>query len=219
MSTQLDLEQIERRAFRSTYQDGLWDIYYGLMLMAMAIFMFRPPDGYSAINIFLALGGFCLSYLLFWLGKKYITLPRMGQVKFSEARERRRRTLSLVLGAIVLIQVIFILFTVFAWLNSGARDSLNDFMKDREIMDLVVAFIGASFVGSGMLLVAYYRDFPRGYYIAISMMLAVFLMIYLNQPIYPILIGVLVILPGIILLVRFLRKYPQPGMEVDDERF
>jgi uncharacterized membrane protein YjjP (DUF1212 family) len=40
------------------------------------------------------------------------------------------------------------------------------------------------------------------------MALAVFLMIYLNQPIYPIIIGILIVVPGVVLFIRFLQKYP-----------
>jgi hypothetical protein len=38
--------------------------------------------------------------------------------------------------------------------------------------------------------------------------LAVFQMIWLNQPVYPIVIGILIALPGFVLFVRFLKKYP-----------
>jgi hypothetical protein len=217
MSTQLDLKQIERRAFRSTYQDGLWDVYFGLIVISMAMFMFRPVGGYSPVNMILALSGFGLSYMIFWLGKKFITLPRMGQVKFGEARKKRKLTLMVILGAVVLIQVGFVLFQVFAWLTPNVRESLNGILLDRRLMDLVVAAIGALFIGPSMMLIAYFKDFPRGYYIAVMMMLAVFLMIYLNRPIYPIVIGGLIILPGLVLFVRFLQKYPLPRGESPHE--
>jgi hypothetical protein len=42
-------------------------------------------------------------------------------------------------------------------------------------------------------------------------------MIYLNQPVYPIIIGVLVALPGVVLFVRFLRKYPLHREETTHE--
>ena len=75
-------------------------------------------------------------------------------------------------------------------------------------MDLAVATVGSLFVGPSMILVAYFRDFPRGYFIAVMIALAVFLMIYLNQPIYPIIIGILIAMPGVVLFLRFLKKYP-----------
>ena len=37
MQPEINLKELERRAWRSVFQDGLWDIYLGLLLMAMAI--------------------------------------------------------------------------------------------------------------------------------------------------------------------------------------
>jgi hypothetical protein len=80
-------------------------------------------------------------------------------------------------------------------------------------MDIAVALIGSMLVGVSMILMAYFNDFPRGYYIAVMASLAVFLMIWLNQPIFPIVLGGLIILPGIVLFIRFLSKYPLPKQE------
>jgi hypothetical protein len=49
------------------------------------------------------------------------------------------------------------------------------------------------------------------------MALAVFLMILFNQPIYPILIGALILVPGVVLFVRFVRKYPLHREEAEHE--
>ncbi|NMB90284.1 MAG: hypothetical protein GYA17_18135 [Chloroflexi bacterium] len=215
MTTPLDLKQIERRAYRSVYQDGLSDVFYGLVTVSMAVFLYRPPGGYRLSNLLLALGGYGLAYLLFWLGKKYITLPRMGQVKFGAARQKRRRTMTAVLGLVVFIQAIVVLFTALVWLLPDLGAAVGRLLGPREIMDLVVASVGALFVGVGMTLTAYFQDFPRGYYIGFLMMLAVFLMIFLNRPVYPLALGVLTLLPGLVLFVRFVQKYPPPGREHD----
>jgi hypothetical protein len=79
MSTQLDLKQIERKAFRSTYQDGLWDVYFGLIVICMAIFVYRPATGYSPVNIVLSLSAMAAAYSLFWAGKKFITCSAWGR--------------------------------------------------------------------------------------------------------------------------------------------
>jgi hypothetical protein len=208
MTTQLNLKEIERKAFRSTYQDGLLDLQYGLMIVGMSIFVYRPASGYSVMNIILLLGTFVLVNLLFWLGKRVITLPRMGQVKFGETRKKRNRTMIIVLLCFVALQVALLAFTVLGWLDPQVAQKVNIYLKDRNIMDLIVALTGALIVSCGMLLVAYFSDFPRGYYIAIMMSLAVFLMLYINRPLYPILIGTLILIPGIVLLVRFLKTYP-----------
>jgi hypothetical protein len=217
MSAQLNLKEIERKAFRSTYEDGLWDIYFGLIVICMSIFIYRPAGGYSPMNIMMALMAMSLAYGVFWAGKKYITVPRMGQVRFGAIRRQKRTTLTIFLGVVVLIQLLVLGLTAFGWLNPEARAGVNGFLKSRDLMDLTVALIGSLFVVVGMSLTALFSDFPRGYFIAAMMALAVFLMIYLNQPVYPILIGVLIAVPGVVLFIRFLRKYTKPGEAGRDE--
>jgi hypothetical protein len=211
MNDQLDLKEIERKAFVSTYQDGLWDIYYGLILIAIALFAFRPAGGYTPVNLVLAIAGFCIAGLAFWLGKKFITVPRMGQVEFGPVRKKRNRTLGIVMGCIVLVQAVFVFLQFAAWLRPDIRDNLGAIMPEGRLADMLVASIGALFIGPSMLLIAYFKDFPRGYYIAPLMALAVFLMIYLNRPLYPLIIGGLILLPGVVFFVRFVQRYPNPN--------
>ncbi len=217
MTAQLNLKEIERRAFRSTYEDGLLDIELGLVVMCMAIFVYRPATGYSPANIVLALLAMLLANSLFWVGKKFITLPRMGRVRFGAARKRKKATLVLILSLVVLVQVGVLGLTVLGWLSPEVGAKVNDFFKARDLMDLAVAVIGSLFVGPSMILVAYFTDFPRGYYIAVMMALAVFLLVYLNQPIYAIILGSLIVLPGLVLFVRFVKTHPLHGEGVPDE--
>jgi hypothetical protein len=216
MSTQLNLKEIERKAFRSTYQDGLWDMYMGLIVVCMSFFLYHPASGYSPMNIFVQLLVFGLSYVLFWAGKKFITLPRMGQVRFGAVRKRKGRTLAIVLGAFVLIQVGLVGLTTLGWLNPALSEKLNSFLNEHGGSLPLVAAIGSLMVGTSMIVIAYFTDFGRGYYIAILMALAVFLMVYLNQPVYAIVIGILIAIPGLVLFVRFLKTYPLPREERPD---
>jgi Flp pilus assembly protein TadB len=155
-----------------------------------------------------------VAYTLFWTGKKYVTLPRMGMVRFGAERKRRKFIMILILSVVVLIQVILFLFTLMVWANPEWNARFIVLLPDKNVMDLIVASIGALFVGPSMILVAYFKDFQRGYFIAVMIALAVFLMIFLNQPIYPIIIGILIALPGCFLFVRFLAKYPLHKNEV-----
>ncbi len=208
MDTQPHLKELERKAFRSTYEDGLWDMYFGLIVICMAIFIYRPASGYSPVNIVLALCAMGVAYAIFMTAKKFITLPRMGQVQFGPQRAKRKRTMVIVLSVVVFLQAAFVAFQVLARANPELGATLSALLPDKAAGDLLVASIGALFVGPSMIVVAYFTDFPRGYFIAIMIALAVFLMIYLNQPIYPTLIGLVIALPGVVLFVRFLRKYP-----------
>jgi hypothetical protein len=213
MTGQIDLKDIERKAFRSTYQDGLWDVYLGLIVVCMSVFVYRPADGYSAANILLAILMVAAARALFWAGKKYVTLPRMGQVRFGAARRRRKATLAIFLAALVALQTAVVGLTALAWIDPTTGAWVNSFFATRSAMDLAVAVLGALFVGTGMLLMAFFSDFARGYYIALLMSLAVFLMVYVNQPVFPIILGGLIVLHGLALFVRFLRAYPLPREE------
>ena len=217
MSDHLDLKELERKAFRSTYQDGLWDLYFGLIVICMSIFIYRPATGYSPMNIGLAMCAMAVAYFFFWAAKKFITLPRMGQVQFGEQRKKRKRTLIIVLSVVVLIQVFLVAFQLLAWANPEVGTRFRNLIPNRNVMDLVVASIGALIVGPSMILVAYFKDFPRGYFIAIMIALAVFLMIYINQPVYPIIIGTLIAIPGLVVFVRFLQKYPLQRLDTPNE--
>ena len=208
MSQDLDLKALERKAFRSTYQDGLWDINLGLIVIGMAIFEFRPVEGYSALNFIWLMVTCLVANLIFWVGKKFITVPRMGQVRFGEIRKHKAWTLAIILVVFVLIQGGIVLLTAFGWRNPELGVKINSALKAYNMERLAVAAVGSLFVGPSFFLIAYFADFLRGYYIAILMALAVFLMILFNQPIYPLIIGGLIVLPGLVLLAQFLRKYP-----------
>jgi len=205
MLSTIDLKQIERKAYRSTYQDGLWDIYMGMIVVLMGLFLYHPESGYSAINIIVMVLLLSLAYGLFWAGKKYITLPRMGQVRFGPVRQQRKKTMAIILGIIVLIQVLFVGLTAIGryYPQVGGR-----LFGGNDAGLTVVAAIASLFVGVPMLFIAYMNDFPRGYYIVVMMSLAVFLMILTNQLLYPAVLGILIIIPGVVLLINFLKKYP-----------
>ncbi len=210
MSANLDLKQIELKAFRSTFQDGLSDIQYGLIIAAMAIFMYRPATGYAPINIILAVLMITAVNILFLAGKRYITLPRMGQVAFGPVRKQKQKNMMAVLALVTLLLVILVVLTGVGWFNPGLVTSLFGQSQNVNLDRAVVAAISALIVGVSLLVIAYFSDFMRGYYIAIMMALAVFLMIFYNQPVFPLVIGALILLPGVVLLIRFLNKYPRP---------
>ena len=149
-----------------------------------------------------------LSGLVYWLGKKYITLPRMGQVKFGETRRKRSKTLAFILAVAVIVQVGIVLLTAGALAIPAWGDIYRALFPDRSTNDLLVATVGALFVGPGMMAIAFFNDFPRGYYIALVTMLGVFLMIWFWQPLFQVGAAVLILIPGLVVFARFLRQYP-----------
>jgi len=215
MSLDLNLKDMERRAFRSTYQDGLLDINIGGTLAGFALLTGIPDsEDFPLARFLLFMGVLALSSLIFWAGKKFITLPRLGQVKFGAERRKRKRTLALILAGIILIQVTIVLFSIALWAKPELAVRIGLLSSDQRATDLLVASLGALFVGPSMALIAYFSDFPRGYYIAIIMSMAVFLMIWLGKPAYLMVAAALIILPGVVLFLRFLQQHPRPPAAV-----
>ena len=216
MKSTLDLKEIEKRAFRSTYEDGLWDIYYGLMVILMAAILTRPDEGYGWLNLIFLTGGYAAAYLLFRAGKKYITIPRLGQVKFGEIRKQKNRKMSIILGVFLFLQVLLLAGTALALVDPKVGSWLDDQLAGKNEL-LLVSLVASMILCVGMSIVTYFSDFTRGYYIAIMMAVAVFLMLFLERPLFPLLAGLLIIIPGLVLLWRFLNKYPLPKKGVEDE--
>jgi len=214
MSQDLDLKALERKAFRSTYQDGLWDINVGLIVIGMAIFVFRPDEGYGALNLIGLVVACSVANLIFWAGKKFVTVPRMGQVRFGEIRKQKSRTLAIIMIVFILVQGGIVLLTALSWRNPELGAKIISALNAGDTERLMVAAVGSLFVGPSFIMIAYFNDFLRGYYIAILMALAVFLMILFNQPIYPLILGGLIVAPGLVLFVQFLRQHPLPSQEV-----
>ncbi len=219
MSAALDLKQIERKAFRSTYQDGLLDIYQGGTIASFTVFAgaLNADDGLTTWQrLFIFLAAIGISNLIFWAGKRFITLPRIGQVKFGPARQRRKRTLVTALSIVVGLQLAFFAFTVALWQFPSLRAWFGFLAIPQRMGTLIVALIGALFVGPGMTLMAYFIDFPRGYYIAAVISIAVFCLIWFDNALMLLAAGALIILPGLFLFIRFLIQHPLPPRQLQN---
>ena len=211
MSQTINLKELERMAFLRTFEDGLYDIYLGGLLASFAAFGFTvfPGNNTETLTAMLYyLLGISLSGLVFFLGKKFITLPRIGLVNFGPARQKSRRNLLIALAVIVALQGLFILLQFGPLLPPAAREELASILGEANNSRLLVAVVGGLFVAPGMLLIAYFASIPRGYYHAVMMALGIFLMIMLDQAWWMVLGGALIILPGLYLLSRFLQRYP-----------
>ena len=209
MATELKLKKIEQSAMRSTYQDGLLEICISSIIGSMAFMMFIPVrDEDSWLYLVLAFLGVGAGQLIYWAGKRFITMPRLGQVKFGELRRKRSKTMAIILALAVIIQVGIVMLTVGVWAIPTWAEKFEQLFPDRSTTDMLVAALGALFVGPSMMAIAYFTDFSRGYYISIVTTIGVFLMIWFWQPLIQVSAAILILVPGLLSFVRFLRKYP-----------
>ena len=89
----LDLKSIEKKVYRSFFEDGFWDIFIGMLLLGFGlgwtriIFDIMEPLYILIISIIWT----TITFLIYYLGKKFITLPRIGTVKFGQKRKARQK--------------------------------------------------------------------------------------------------------------------------------
>ena len=204
MTQDVDLKQIERKAYTSYFHDGLWDIYGGFILLGLGLAMLTDQSWWLALML--------LSMLALW-ARKRITYPRMGYVRFSpqrEARTKRSRIIaSMVLTATMLLGVI--LFALVS--TNGLPQWLDAWLADY----FLVAF--AVMVGAIIAVGAFMVGVTRFYAYAVLVFAAfAAAQLFDTSAGLPVTIAAgVIVLCGLVVLIRFLRKYPLPPKEDPDD--
>ena len=197
MTQDVDLKQIERKAWTSYFHDGLTDLYGGFILLGLGLAMLTDQMWWLALMV--------IGMAALW-ARKRITYPRMGYVKFSpqrEARTKRSRIIaSMVLTATMLLGVI--LFAL-VWTN-GLPQWLDAWLADY----FLVAF--AVMVGAIIAVGAFMVGVTRFYAYAVLVFAAfAAAQLFDTSAGLPVTIAAgVIVLCGLAVLTRFLRKYPLP---------
>lgn len=208
MADDVDLKALEKKAYRSFFNDGLWDLFIGLIILNFGLNTFLS----SLLNlseflslIILTLGWNILAFLIFFLGKKFITIPRIGFVKFGPKRKSKEKKLKIFLSAFVIVNIFMVILPFTALFDNIELEPL-----------LLTLFLGLTFFTFPFCVVAYFLDFNRLYYYAILAGIGLFL----TELLYPILgspldtilsfgiTGGAIVVIGLYYFIRFLKKYP-----------
>lgn len=215
MSQNISLKELERKAWLSTFQDGLWDIFFGLLLVSSAVstwFSYRGAPPSARIPAYM--GIMALAGLILWAGKRFITIPRVGRVKFGPARKARLSRVRVAL----LISMLMIAALFLAGL--GVK---NGWLQPPDWWRIGRASIASFIVTLNFLIVfslmAYLMEFKRlylyGVLFALQEVVGVALREFAGTDI-GFFIGAAaaaaIVLPiGAIVFVLFLRDYPLPA--------
>jgi hypothetical protein len=196
MTETIDLKAIERKAWASYFEDGLLDIFLGAMLLIGGIRSITDYAWYTLLIVPLI--------LVLPLGKKLITTPRLGHVKFGPARKLKQTKVIAVLTISVLAT-----FALLMLPKSGFALPAK----------MLISPIMAGWIAVVFGIIAYYLDFTRlftyGLLFAISEVLSGLFGVYIGAMAQTI-SGIAVLLIGLFVLTRFLRKYPQPVEATSD---
>jgi hypothetical protein len=192
MSQAVNLKELERKAWTSYFQDGLWDIFLGLLLVSSAVSTWLSDSGVpSSTRIPTYIGIMVLGGLVLWAGKRFITVPRLGRVKFGPKRKAKLNWVRVVLFISVL--VIWVLFLAGLGISNDWLQAYFMDFKRLYLYGLLLAL--QEVVGVGLRELA---DVDIGFFIGSAVS------------------AVIVLLIGTVVLVRFLRDYPLLGVEASN---
>ena len=195
MNTHTDLMGLEKKAYESTWDDGLLDVFVGFSLLGLGIFW---------LTDYAVFGGLIPVLLVpIWPGvRSKITVPRAGSVKFGAARrakERRNLTTLFLAGAATMLLGVVLYFTVARGAESSAAWPTIVIPALPGVLLAAAASFAGNMIGAqrfyvyaGLLLVGaaigVWLDLEPGVYLAAS--------------------GAVVLATGIVMVVRFIREYP-----------
>lgn len=201
MTTQTDLNKIERKARRVFQQDGLTILFVGVAFAISAIFFIDIRQGWVfALGIALAISVPEL------LRKRYV-YPRVGYAQFPRSNNIVRHVISVCLALICL--TLFYTFgkiARFNWLMPvylGTVFSVAAFIAARKFGLVIYYILTFVFLLSGFVALSFtIRDYAAGWIVAFQLWG----------------LAVVMIIAGAFQFARFLHECPKPGQEVFDDQ-
>ena len=203
MTKELNLKEIERRAYMSYHQDGLLDIFAGIYILGFGIGILMDILWEFGFGVIMP-GIILVTVLPIWIAaKRKITLPRIGYVNFGI--RGANKLIAIFVGLMVAGLGTFFVF-IFTVFQGGPREWLDLIFQN-----------GMIFVGVGSLAVCvlfgYSMELKRLYaYGLIALTILVighFMGIFFAYILLA--LGIMVMVTGVALLIGFVKKYPLKG--------
>jgi hypothetical protein len=200
MVRNINLQDVEANVFRSTFQDGLMEIYLGVMLLSFASGPVLDALNLSE-NVALLVGVVGMMALVMgWIAlRETVILPRRGRVRFSAQRRQRQQR--------VAWAIMISLYAAFGILFAAGTAHLPLGRWG------VLAIFGCIIV-LPFWLPAYFLQIPHLYGYGVLIVVAVVIGHALRSGMAALIVsGVVMTVIGIVRLVRFVRGHPLPSVE------
>lgn len=205
MRQQVDLQEIEQKAFRDSQQDGLMEFVMGICLLAMSTRLISR----------VLIGMFPIAMLLFKPAleamRKRFTYPRIGYVKLIPDKPKDA------ISGIALITLIVIAVMAVAFILLADIWDFNLWLKWVPVWaGVVLAIMFVSLVsksGTNRYYIFALYSLIAGFVLAI----VPFAEVETGTLFYFLAMGLLLTPFGLVLFIRFLRKYPTPIKELSNE--
>lgn len=199
MTQNINIKELERKAFTSYHEDGIVDIFAGAWLLFFGIVSMCTDKPWFA-------GMFPVYGLpLFAAAKKKITVPRIGYVKFNQQRR------SLMLIVYLWIAILFTVFGIVFYTDNSPSwlyALLYDYPK--LLFGIIVGLL--FFVCAGVTRI--FRFYAYAVLIlAVSVIGHVF-GLHIRYEYFPVTLGVLILSVGVLVLIQFIQTYPVEMEEI-----
>ena len=194
------LRDVEKKTYMSYHQDGLIDIFVGIyvLLFGLGILLMTVTD-FSTWFVIPAI--FPAIMVPIWISfKKRITIPRIGYVKFGS--KSANKLMAVLTGLMVAGLGAFMVFT-FASSQGWALTLRNLIISN----SMIIIGIGTASISS---LFAYTMGLKRLYAYGLLTLVLFLTGHFITIPFeyFLVTIGLVIIINGFVLLMRFIQKYP-----------
>jgi hypothetical protein len=193
MNEKVNLKNIERKAYTSYHQDGILDILIAIFILSVAVWIILDMAWLGWMFYLIAAS-------IYAVAKRAITVPRIGFVKFPQQRYKKMMWVAVSLGVLLNI-----LGLVAFMQTTGGSTPVWLVWAIENYMIVIGLFVAVLFC-----FVGYTFRARRMYAYALLTLVTFGIGYFMSYPLYYyiILIGTLILLTGLTILIRFVRKYP-----------
>ena len=210
MTPDINLKELEKKAWMSTHEDGFADIIIGMLLVFFAVMPFIDELIGRWYILIMVLCPCLFSSLLIYFGKRNITAPRIGFAKFgAERKAAQKKSVKLSILTFIVL-VVLVTLTALGKFTDVFGVGISGFKVPLTIAVGVVAL---------MSLKARLLDFPRlelyGFVIGFGVLAVEVLRDSVGRPWHNMISwgipGLIILFYGLRRLVAFMQKYPLPS--------
>ena len=205
MGEDIDLKELEKQAYTSIFQDGLFDIFIGLLVIGWITNSLG--DFFDTLVVMsILISYYTVICTLFILLKKFTSIPRMGRAKFGPTRKlnvKRFFIFSMINTSILVILLVLPYIGLF-----------QGVLVEGFFFALIISTI---FIWLPLSLIAFFIKFNRLYIYAIIGGMAFFISDILRDYVQYFLLsciifgisGGIIFVIGLRIFLKFLKKYPK----------
>jgi hypothetical protein len=189
----LNLKEIEKKVWMLNFKDGITDITIALVLIVSTIYQIFNDIRFNLYLLYI------IPVIFHAFAKKYVTASRIGQVKYSKERNKKRLILSFTISIFLFLMLIITI--------TGSINNLQPVIP--VIIGIIILIICS--------VIAYFMNYDRMYFygilITFSFTLSELMILetgIISSGAFAWLIsGAIILSIGIVYLIGFIKNYPK----------